>query len=643
MTNDYKELLLKYLTGNIVVETPNTTPYYEEFTYTRGQAVDWQAVGGKTIKCKDGKGKLNGKTLCINTTGGNKLTLVDEDRNIIATYTTFDSGTPLNYIYDINVDEEGKFYAIDKTQDNRYRFLLLNNLSEPIKTTNGLEYKCVLRNSWFIQGYEDETIPGYTSLGCMLSKSQNSATYYFAFMNDRTGGYKLQPSTLQINVGEANTWTRLQDIEMPTLDLIDHYVSFNSNDTPTAFYYFLQTTTGFPADRNIVKISAIGEDSANSTILTTGLNGLYDNTTSTSSYRVVGKALSEDKLCIIMYGYVLGDSLNKPLVKVYTITPNSLQTLLSQYGEVDVDNDFTLMSSVKFQFIDNTLYMFYFFPAENVANGKKAMWFTLLNPNNNIDYKINCNRLVPNDITEPMILTSAYDFKKVILQYEDNDDIETDIVRLIYNDVYYNGVPYEGEKSLIPKQGIIYDSGDNIVFARTLYNNKVFNNKTISTLNVPYNMLNSGVIKASTINGWLNTGLIEENVGIQKNIYEDVYINFFNTLFMENRNTSQYIDNYQGASRLNKCSSQTKEDYINDKATKIKINYDDGTNIVLATTATITNGVATYRNIIYVPEDKNIETIDYISEDEKTTYNTMSGLNLEKNKYYSITQDVYVE
>lgn len=648
MTDDYKEILLKYLTGNIEEGTPSNTPYYEEFTYTRGVAEEWEAIGGKTIKCKDGNGKLNGKILCINTTGGKKLTLVDENRNVIATYTAFDSGTAFNYIYDINVDEEGKFYAIDKDEyTNKYRFLLLNNLSEPIKTANGLEYKCVLRNSWFIQGYEDENLPGYSSLGCMLAKSQNSATYYFAFMNDREGGgYKLEPSTLQINVGESNTWTRLQDINMPSLDLIDNYVYFNSNDTPTAVYYFLQTyTNNLVANREIVKISAVGEGNVNNETFITDLNSLYDNVDDINIYRVKGKALSEEKLCIIMYGIVESNSVYKPLIKVYNITPSSLQTLLSQYGSVDVANDFTLWSSIKYEFIDNTLYLFYFFPVANTTSSKKAMWFTLLDQNNNIDYKINCNRIVPNNITEPMILTSTYDFKKIILQYKDNDEIETDVISLIFNDVYYNGVSYESKKSLIPKQGLIYDSSDNIIFARTLYNSKVYNNKTISTLNVPYNMLNTGALESTTINGLLNTSIIEESLGIQKNIYEDLYINIFNTLSMENRNTSQYVDNYQGASRLNGCSSQNKEDYENIKATKVRINYDDGTYLDKTTSATITNNIATYKLTIYVPEDKNISSIDILSNDGNTIYQEIKeGLeSLENDKFYNIYQDVHVE
>ena len=45
---------------------------------------------------------------------------------------------------------------------------------------------------------------------------------------------------------------------------------------------------------------------------------------------------------------------------------------------------------------------------------------------------------------------------------------------------------------------------------------------------------------------------------------------------------------------------------------------------------------------IHVPNDKNISKIEIISNDELTTYQTINNLNLENNKYYIITQDVYV-
>ena len=45
---------------------------------------------------------------------------------------------------------------------------------------------------------------------------------------------------------------------------------------------------------------------------------------------------------------------------------------------------------------------------------------------------------------------------------------------------------------------------------------------------------------------------------------------------------------------------------------------------------------------VYVPGTKNITSIELISVDEGTTYQTITGLNLENSKSYKITQNVEI-
>ena len=46
---------------------------------------------------------------------------------------------------------------------------------------------------------------------------------------------------------------------------------------------------------------------------------------------------------------------------------------------------------------------------------------------------------------------------------------------------------------------------------------------------------------------------------------------------------------------------------------------------------------------MYNPATKNIKTIDIISNDENTIYQTISDLNFESNKYYNIIQPVQID
>ena len=116
---------------------------------------------------------------------------------------------------------------------------------------------------------------------------------------------------------------------------------------------------------------------------------------------------------------------------------------------------------------------------------------------------------------------------------------------------------------------------------------------------------------------------------------------------MENQNEDIHIDNVAGAIRLNQ-SSNKELDYENARASKVIITYSDGSTFKTSTSATITNGVATYEITTYIPSNKSIVKIDILSNDEQIIYqtinkDTLDNLNLQGNKYYKITQDVHVE
>ena len=118
----------------------------------------------------------------------------------------------------------------------------------------------------------------------------------------------------------------------------------------------------------------------------------------------------------------------------------------------------------------------------------------------------------------------------------------------------------------------------------------------------------------------------------------------------ENENdVNNHILNPTGATRLN-ISVSDLIDYDNAKATKIRINYDDGTNEI----KDVSNNIehiqqsdslifTNYDFTVYNPATKNIKTIDIISNDETTVYQTISNLNFVSNKYYNIIQPVQID
>ena len=213
--------------------------------------------------------------------------------------------------------------------------------------------------------------------------------------------------------------------------------------------------------------------------------------------------------------------------------------------------------------------------------------------------------------------------------------------KMVYNQNNYNGLKYKDKSMLVPTQGLLFDSDNNLVFARNLYNLKVYNNQTMATINVPNNLLNNVTISNENLYSSTSYELIDNTQTINKNVYENLYINYINAITMQNRNTNDYSYNLQGSSRLN-ISSGKDLDYENAKATKIRVTYDDETSYITKVSSTLVNNVYRYSIGVRVPSDTNIQKIEIISNDEVTTYQTISNLNLENNKYYVITQDVHV-
>ena len=650
MTNDFKEKLLKYLTGNIEETPESTTPFYKDYTYTTRHDENFTG-GNNVIKCVDSNGNYNGKCLAFYTTILNgsdyyipNIMLIDENMNIIHSYSSFSTGTRFNCFMGLETDETGKIYGIDYDPlTQKYRFILMNNLSEPTKMPDGsYEYRAVLRNSYFIQGYTEADDISYTRK-VILGKSRTSAKYYFAFQD--TTGQTIMPSTLEINVGETNTWERLQDITILNGELLDNYIIFNSDETPIARYYYSEFiyNGNSTEDEKITKATASGNGTPVYETFLASIKYLYDNVG--DSFPKIQMVVKTDNwYFLILYG-LYADNQYKQRVRILEFKNNTMTKVFEDNNSTTISTN-TRLPYVNVVEQDGAIYMYYGFQKEATEHSNNKLYFTITNTDileKGINFNIDTNTETYDEITTPFILNTKYYLKKACLI----NPLGGDEIGLCVSSVMYgsgvDGEPNNSISAINPSKGVLYDSNNKMLFARGLYNKKVYNNKTTCILNVPNNSLNEVNINTGALLGYTNYTLIDNSLNIVKNIYEDLYINYFITMLMQNQNTTNYIDNYSGASRIN--SSTCKDlDYENAKATKMRVNYEDGTNFVGGISATITNNIATYKMTIYVPEDKKISSIDILSNDGNTVYQEIKeGLeSLENDKYYNIYQDVYV-
>ena len=214
-------------------------------------------------------------------------------------------------------------------------------------------------------------------------------------------------------------------------------------------------------------------------------------------------------------------------------------------------------------------------------------------------------------------------------------------VKLIFNLLNYNGNPYQALNSMVSNSAILYDSDGVEIFARNLYNRVVNNNTTTSTIEVPNNFINNIIIKNKELISQTNNILNTDSTEVVTNIYEELLINFINTLIMQNRNNpDNIISNIVGASRINNSiSNPLVLDYSNAQASKFKINYTDNTSVTQNIAWTKITNYYQAKMFIYVP--KAIKNIEIISADGNTVYQTITD-NYTVGNLYIINQDVWI-
>lgn len=639
MTNDYKTNLLEYLTGNLNNTDKSKTPYYETNT---NESYSSTIYGNQSVECRDGKGNLNGKVLFYSH-GGNKITLVDDKMNVLKVFTAFSTGTALRNILNLEVDETGNVYGLDYITSGgttTYRIILMNNISEISKGES--DYSIVLRNSYNVQGYttDDDLSPTFETF---LKKSTQSATYYFA-IQDSTGTL-LEPSTFQINVGSTNTWTRLEEITFINGSIEIGNIYFNTNDEPVAEYYATEYYGNYP---NVLRARVTGSGAPTFTTIINNEESdtIFNPSVNDKSYSIKLIANYPTSFYIIAKGYYLAYQSGtfktyKQRVKVLLVENEQVMDLYTNDSEDNFVSSLVREPIITGKVINECLFLYMFMEYTNDTQ-YDTISFNMITKNNNVNYYLATdNRLLRNQSSNAVIsVSNVFNLYRAYLVYNNSTNYLI-TTKLVYSPLNYNGDTYTNLDSLVPLWGHLENSNNELVFARDLYNKKVYSNQVMSTLNVPNNLFNEEIISNATLIGSTNKELVESQINVEKNVYEDLYINFINALIMENQNEENHIVNSTGASRLNQ-SINSKLDYNSTKATKIRVNLTDSTSYITSATCTIENGVGTYSIGVHVPNDTNIQSIEIISNDELTTYQTINNLNLENNKYYIITQDVYV-
>ena len=633
MTNDFKEKLLKWLTANYSIGSGNNEPQFQapitdtnnfatEFTsqFPYGYFVTSKLQGNNINNYRTGFTIVSGVYYTDNsgTTLAGFVCILDEEFNIVQTITKYSDGTDLGCFVALNVAEDGSFYGIESTNGTltgSYRLVIMNNIVA--KLQDELQYKIVLRQSYTIPNttqLHNSTITG-------IIKAPNTTRYCVY------GGYQKSSHNMPLV-----TEIEVQDVS--TANYTDYKYTSNVN------FYANDCLPSWNSN-NELSFKMVGiEDIGSGNYAFCMYSGQTGNTN--LSRQQIGSALGSFKSADIkiisvddIYAAILEITASNEVFKIFKVKSDYL--LEQFYTKTTPLVNAPTNAGIALYKIG--LETFYTIVANKDTTPTKYIYYIgkIIGTNT---YEDNLGEVDTN--LSVMFAT----IKKQFNLYDYYVQLENTMydVKQIYNSNDYNGTPYQALNSMIPESAIVYDENDIVIFARNLYNRIVNGNTTTATVEIPNDFINDIVIELKELISQTNNTMVSDSTQITTNIYENLLINFANTLLIENRNNlDNIILNDDASNRLNDSISNTL-DYDNAKITKYKINYQDETSVVklLNTNLTYNNLSTNYEFIVYVPIGNKILNIQLMSNDENTIYQTIDCSNLVGGNCYFINQQLEI-
>lgn len=632
MTEQYKERLLAYLTGNYNVEQKGTDPLFYEFYKSNTTINSYIDTIDGYIQAKSNSGSNLDIGFIYGEKAGNGIIIVvDNDFNIIQVIDEFESGTKLRPFINLNIDiTNGKLYGIDYEQNAGFRLVLLNNISSKPLNSN---YSIKLLKSYLIN-FENSVTPKY------IEKNPNSSEYMIIGTYKSNGNDKPAVVKYTVNVGSTNE--------------IKYYLYSDGEDkTYTLENYNIQW-----GDTYLIKLAFIDyvENFSNNMY-----SCYYDE------FRFDGEQITRPIRTFYEDNY-LSPSMQSTSFNI--VVTNNDCYICSTLGETPDYYDFNIY---KLNYQNNSFSNVYNLPAVttlfvggNITYKEGNIYFTAYRSLNNsdvfedrefevafgiIDNNNTYSKLFkPYNIWNLVGYTKAFQISIVnnLISYKLIGSNSTDKItcKQIFNRLNYNCNDYQALNSMVANSSILYDDNNKIIYAKNLYNKTIFGQMTSSTIDIPNNMLNNVIIKRQSLLSETNSELVNNIENIEKNIYENVFINFHNKIsILNNNDINQPEMNTNGAIRLNQSVSNTL-DYEQCKIGKYKINYDDNTSFI--STLDIPENISQtypeykYTFYVYVPTDKSISNIQLLSFDEETIYLTINASQFKNNKIYKISQKVKI-
>lgn len=610
MTEESKQRLLKYLTGTIQVgeKTSNPINHYQ-ITNNLNEYIITNLSNNfifYDILSYDG---FDGCVLYGNYYNSKEsayrgvLIILDSNFIPIANITQYNSGTLLSPFLRLQFDESGNMYGVDiLSGTDRRRFIMLSN---PLAVING-NYNLRLRTSYFL----DNNSPLYNVTA--ISKVVGHPVYIMAGI---TSNMTQIITTLKIQVGDTNEWTNYTNNSQES-SITQIYYEYDNDDDK--FDVLGGIARGYSALRNVI------------------YKCVASNNTITYTDYLLEEYYAVEKLAM------------KSFDEIYVITTNGNEFYFGKFSfntyifnVLDITPEGLTVQNTNIIYSNNIGVGVYVYE----DNGNYYEVIVFVDRDNNVS-KVTIELESYDNNTLPIYVNNAFNLYNIYIY---NASLNTaEIYQIVYNsNNRYNGGAYEDYDSLYPVYVNLLDGNNNYIFSRNLYNKAVDDNTTISIVEVPNTLANDTPIATNNLISGSNTTIVNDNTSITKNIYESLFINFINRIYMRNNITNE--ESEEGASRLN-TSATSLLDHNDACLSKFRINFSNSNSFVSDITQKEYNPTtkkATVSFMIYATSE--IDSIDLMSKDTNTIYNTITELSdgsyisdLPIGKYYTITQNIEI-
>lgn len=649
MTQDYKKTLLDYIT-NLTPGAETTGEILQDINeVARSEWVDYlprswhnfNLAGIMKSKTSDaiifygGYVEYNG-TYEDNSKG--IIIITDNMLNPIQTIYQYDSGTDLRPITCMYQEEDGQFVAVDSqvlyynSSETRMlyynaekRFIMLNDISIPVDNVYGIK----LRRSYILGN-------DYINFLCKdIYKNPNSSHYFMAGIKIDTSNEYYSPRytkviDLKINVGSANEWATAETGERYLYG--GSYCYFDNSDN--AQWKVIISPNPYNDLTIRYWYGTNGTASGNSEIATFDYKTYVDATNYSNQCVFVNENLVYFVLTNQRWGTT--GTLQAKYIGLYSynFTTNTLQEL---YFKSLGNYDFCYLEQISLNVVLGNLYIEYITNIDmenNVGDyyvqRYEGEWDPLLVKETG-KYRSDNYFYVSQDFNLLKMYCCQANPREASWNFLD--------ITEIYSTFNYNGEPYENYNSLIGDYGNIY-SNNKLMFSRDLYNLSVTNNYSVSTLEVPNTYLNGITLSPKDLIGKTNMQLVSDTMGISKNIYEVLFLNFINTINVIDNEENIVTSSGKYINQNINVGTQTNQE--NTKCNKVFITWEDNTTKEFSISWTKTDDTHCYTEFtLYIQQ--NIASIEFMSNDLTTTYISLNTSNMETGKFYTIKQYLKVE